>query len=201
MGFIAEEAIERAKSYIEANMKPARRQHTENVVKTAQKLCERFGGDGEKATVAAWYHDLARNLPAEELDERVRQWGLDENIIGRPNLSHSKVACEMMKRDFGIEDEEILAAVAFHTTGRAGMSLLEKIVFLADAIEPARDYPGVEEIRKATELGIDEGCLCSLENTIEHVKEQGRYMDPDTIEARDDFLRIVGEDPKTGGEN
>lgn len=187
MGFIAEEAIERAKSYLEANMKPSRRQHTESVVKTAQKLCDRFGGDKTKATVASWYHDLARNLPVEELDRRVRQWGLDENIIGRPNLSHSKVACEMMKRDFGIDDEDILAAVAFHTTGRAGMSLLEKIVFLADGIEPGRDYPGLEDIRETASTDLDRACLISLENTIKHVTEQGNYMDPDTIEARDEL--------------
>jgi len=166
-------------------MKPSRREHTERVMKTAEKLAERFGADVEKAKTASRYHDMARNMPVEELDEAVRRWDLGENLIGRPNLSHSKVACEIMRRDLGIEDEDILASVAFHTTGRAGMCLLEKVVFLADAIEPGRDYPGVDEIREATEIGLDEGCLRSLENTIQHINEQGGYMDPDTIEARD----------------
>lgn len=187
MGFTAEEAIEAAKTYLRANMKPSRREHTENVVKTAQKLSERFGGDDVKATVASWYHDLARNLPQEELDRLVVDFEIGSQYIGRPNLSHSKVAVELMKRDFGIDDREILDAVSYHTTGRAGMSLLEKIVFLADAIEPGRDYPGVGEIREAAEVDIDKACLISLENTIKHVMDRGGYMDPDTIKARDEL--------------
>lgn len=187
MGFTAEEAIEAVKIYMRANMKPSRREHTENVVKTAQKLSERFGGDDVKATVASWYHDLARNLPQEELDRLVVDFEIGPQYIGRPNLSHSKVAVELMKRDFGIDDREILDAVSYHTTGRAGMSLLEKIVFLADAIEPGRDYPGVGEIREAAEVDIDKACLISLENTIKHVMDRGGYMDPDTIKARDEL--------------
>ena len=199
MSFIAEEAVEAAKSYLRANMKPSRREHTERVVKTAQKLADRFGADVTKATVAAWFHDLARNLPPEELDEKVRSWDLDKDLIGRPNLSHSKVACEMMKRQFGIDDEDILAAVSYHTTGRAGMSLLEKVVFLADGIEPGRDYPGVDAIREASEKDLDMGCLMSLENTIEHVEKQGAYMDPDTIRARDHLANSINKENRSHG--
>ena len=67
------------------------------------------------------------------------------------------------------------------------MSLLEKIVFLADGIEPGRDYPGLEDIRETASTDLDRACLISLENTIKHVTEQGNYMDPDTIEARDEL--------------
>ena len=78
--------------------------------------------------------------------------------------------------------------MAYHTTGRAGMSTLEKVVFLADAIEPGRNYPGVEEVREAAEKGLDEGCLRSMLGTIEHVQDQGAYLDEDTIEAAE-FLK------------
>ena len=92
-----------------------------------------------------------------------------------------------MSRDiFGIDDEDILNAIAYHTTGRAGMSTLEKIIFLADAIEPGRHYLGVEEIRKVAETDLDGACILSLARTIEHVRdEKGWYLHPATVEAKE----------------
>ena len=94
----------------------------------------------------------------------------------------------MLEKKYGVEDRDVLNAVSYHTTGRAGMSTLEKVVFLADAIEPGRNYPGVEEVREAAEKGLDEGCLRSMLGTIEHVQDQGAYLDEDTIEAAE-FLK------------
>ena len=99
------------------------------------------------------------------------------------NLSHSKVAAEIMKRDYGIEDEDMINAVSFHTTGRAGMSRLEKIIFLADAIEPGRNYPSVEETRRLAYIDLDKACISSLERTVEYIRGKGEYLDPDTVNA------------------
>ncbi|MPN28243.1 hypothetical protein SDC9_175684 [bioreactor metagenome] len=82
-------------------------------------------------------------------------------------------------------DNDILNAVSYHTTGRSNMSQLEKIIYLADAIEPNREYPGVDELRKAAFVNLDEACILSLSRTIDYVKSQNLFLDEDTIEARD----------------
>ena len=107
------------------------------------------------------------------------------------NLAHSKVGVAIIKRDFGIEDQEILDAVAYHTTGRDGMTLMDKIIFLADAMEPGRKYPGVERLRELTEENLDKACAYSLRRTVEYVKSKGVYLDPDTSKALEYCERMI----------
>ena len=95
----------------------------------------------------------------------------------------------LANKDFGIEDEEVLNAVRYHTTGRAGMSIIEKVIFLADSIEPGRNYPGVDEIRQVAETDLDRACLMSLERTIDYISKKGYFLDPDTLDAREWFLK------------
>ena len=189
--FTAAEIPEAVKDYLVAHVKPSRIEHTKGVVKTAEELSRRFGADPAKAMTASWFHDMARNLPIEKLDSYVLSFDLGRRLLGNPDLSHSKVAAALMKRDFGVRDQEILDAVAFHTTARAGMGPVEKVVFLADAIEPGRSYPGVDEIREEALRDLDRACLMSLEGTIGFLREKGVYIDPDTIEARDHFAEII----------
>ena len=140
----------------------------------------------EKCVTAAIFHDVVKELPNEELNALVRKFGFDEKYIDSPNLSHGKIAAALLKHEWGIDDEDIINAVSYHTTGRAGMSKTEKIVFIADAIEPTRVYNGVEAIRKATYEDLDRGCLKSLTDTVEHLKEKGvSYIDEDTLRARE----------------
>lgn len=162
---------------------------------TAVMLAERYGADPKKAELAALFHDLYRYVNGEELAGYVREFHLPETYLASPNLAHSKIAAAVMKRDYGIEDEDILNAVSYHTTGRAGMSLLEKIVFLADAIEPGRDYPGVEELRKTAEEDLDAAVLQSLQGTIRFLEQENIPIDEDTIKARNDFM---GKEKKKG---
>ena len=96
-----------------------------------------------------------------------------------------------MERDFDITDRDIINAVSYHTTGRAGMSTLEKVIYLADAIEPSRNYPGVDALRKEAERDLDKACLMSLTSTAEFVKSSGKYLDYDTILAKDDLEKII----------
>ncbi len=175
-------------SYIEANFSDKRKRHTEGVISTAKALAERYAASVEKAEIAAMFHDMFRGTDISQLNYYVKNLGLKEKYLDNANLAHSKVAAAVMARDFHIYDEEILNAVSFHTTGRAGMSLLEKIIYIADAIEPSREYKGVEDIREEAFRDIDRACLMSLENTITFVREQGKFLDSDTIEAVD-FLR------------
>ena len=119
----------------------------------------------------------------------MKHLGLPKRYMDNPNLAHGKIAAIIMERDYGISDSDILNAVSFHTTGRPAMSLLEKIIYIADAIEPNRSYPGVEEVREAAFKDLDEACLLSLNRTIEYVREQGNFLDEDTLDARDYFIR------------
>lgn len=185
-------------SYIEKNFSEKRKIHTEGVRKTAIRLAEKYGADPKKAEVAALFHDMYRGVPVNALNYYVKHLGLDRRYMDNCNLAHGKIAAIIMKRDYGIEDSDILNAVSFHTTGRAGMSLLEKIIYIADAIEPSRRYPGVDELREAAEKDLDLACLLSLEHTIEYVKSQGSFLDEDTLRARDD-LRGLREKEKYNG--
>ncbi|MEE0772255.1 MAG: bis(5'-nucleosyl)-tetraphosphatase (symmetrical) YqeK [Anaerovoracaceae bacterium] len=171
--------------YIEKNLNEKRLRHTYSVAKEAVKLAERYGADAERAELAALFHDMFRSTPVQVLNMYIRQLGLPESNMDNPNLSHGKIAAAVMKKDYGIEDKELLNAVSYHTTGRAGMTLLEKIIFLADAIEPGRKYPDVEKIRETAYVDIDRACIESLERTVKYVREIGEYLDPDTEKAID----------------
>ena len=180
---------------VEKRLPEKRRRHTYGVRDTAVLLAERYGADPKKAELAALCHDLYRYVEGAELADYVREFHLPERYLTSPNLAHSKIAAAVMKRDFGIEDEDLLNAVSYHTTGRAGMSLLEKIVFLADAIEPGRDYPGVGELRKTAEENLDSAVLQSLEGTIRFLEREHTPIDEDTIKARND---LSGKEEKKG---
>lgn len=177
--------------YIETNLNDRRLKHTFSVVNEAMKLCEHYGENKQKAELAALFHDMFRSTHVSVLNMYVRQLGLPKNILDNPNLSHGKIAAVIMKRDYGIVDDEILNAVAYHTTGRAGMSRLEKIIFLADAIEAGRNYPTVEITRKLAYIDLDKACISSLERTVEYIKGIGEYLDPDTINAINDLKEKI----------
>lgn len=180
--------------YVKSHLSDKRWNHTVNVVSEAEKLCQMYGGDMEKCVTAAIFHDVVKELPNEELNALVRKFGFDEKYIDSPNLSHGKIAAALLKHEWGIDDEDIINAVLYHTTGRAGMSKTEKIVFIADAIEPTRVYNGVEAIRKATYEDLDRGCLKSLTDTVEHLKEKGvSYIDEDTLRAREWFEEQIDD--------
>ena len=175
--------------YIEKNLSEKRRIHTEGVRKTAVMLAEKYGEDVDKAEVAAICHDMYRGINIDLLNDYVNQLGLDKKYLDNPNLAHGKIAAVMIKKEYGIDDQDIINAVSFHTTGRAGMSELEKIIYLADAIEPGRDYPSVNQLREAVDRGLDEALIMSLERTIEYVRQQGHFLDEDTLKARDYYLK------------
>jgi len=179
---------DKIKEYIETELTDKRKKHTYAVAKEAVKLARRFGADTERAEIAALFHDMFRGKPAEILDNYILKFNIDRTYLGNANLSHSKIAAAVMKSDYGIEDRDIINAVAYHTTGRAGMSELEKIIFLADAIEPGRKYPGVEYLRILSYENLDKACLLSLNRTIEYIIGKGLDLDIDTLKARDYLL-------------
>lgn len=181
----------RITAFIEKNLSEKRLAHTYSVVEEAVKMALHYGENPEKARIAALFHDMFRSTSAQALNMYIRQFDLPNIIMDNPNLSHGKVAAVIMKRDYGVEDEDIINAVSYHTTGRAGMSRLEKIIFLADAIEPGRNYPTVEETRALAYVDLDRACISSLERTVEYIRGKGEYLDPDTENALKDLKEKI----------
>lgn len=164
--------------------------HSIGVVECASDLAMRYHCDIEKTRIAAISHDCAKEMKMEELmviakDENLE---LDEVILAEPQLLHGPVGEFVAKRDFGIQDEEVLNAIHYHTTGRAKMSTLEKIIYLADIIEKNRSYNGIEEVRKLSKIDLDQAILRAIDNTVHFVISMNALLHPQTIDARNSIL-------------
>lgn len=168
---------------IKSQVSEKRWKHIEGAAETAVRLAAVYGVSAHKAETAALFHDYCRSFTKEELNGYVDQIGLDEIYLDNVALAHGKAAARVMATHFGIHDEDILNAVSYHTTGRPGMSMLEKIIYIADAIEPGRNYEGVDDIRKLAFIDIDEACRKVLEKSIDFVKSKGEILHTDTLKA------------------
>nr|WP_325211823.1 nicotinate (nicotinamide) nucleotide adenylyltransferase [uncultured Oscillibacter sp.] len=160
--------------------------HVLGTEQEAVRLAERWGADADKARRAALLHDCTKklNLPEQlALAERF-QVPLDEMERREIKLLHAKTGAGVAEAVFGT-DEEITNAIRWHTTGRGGMALLEKVIYLADYIEPNRDFPGVEELRRTCYEDLDAGLLLGLEMTIGEMEGRNAPIHPKTLEARD----------------
>ena len=152
-------------------------------------LAIRYGGDVEKARRAALLHDCTKRLNLDAQLKLCRTYDVEIDEMERTSaaLLHSKTAAAIARYVFG-EEEEVCSAIRFHTTGKENMTLLEKILYIADYIEPSRDFPGVAALRKQVYEDLDRGVLMGLENTITLTAQQGADLHPNTLQARN-FLR------------
>ncbi|MGI6144524.1 MAG: HD domain-containing protein [Clostridia bacterium] len=182
---------------LKARLSPVRYMHTQNVVETAMKMGEKLGINEEmmeKLWLAALLHDFAKDLSGQEL---LKIAGAHNLIIYKaeevqPDLLHGPVGAFLCRRDLQIADEEILRAIHFHTTGHERMTLLEKLVFLADLIEPSRNYAGVDELRKICEDDLDKGLLLAFDSTLQYVLRKKMLIHPLTVQARNAHLLSMG---------
>nr|WP_325199942.1 nicotinate (nicotinamide) nucleotide adenylyltransferase [uncultured Oscillibacter sp.] len=160
--------------------------HVLGTEQEAVRLAERWGADADKARRAALLHDCTKklNLPEQlALAERF-QVPLDEMERREIKLLHAKTGAGVAEAVFGT-DAEITSAIRWHTTGRGNMTLLEKVIYLADYIEPNRDFPGVDELRRTCYEDLDAGLLLGLEMTIGEMEGRNAPIHPKTLEARD----------------
>lgn len=173
-------------AYISERLSEKRFLHTLRVCDMALKLAHMYDLAPEKVEIAALLHDMARGMSAEDLDKAVIKYEQGARYLGNINLSHAKVAALFAREIFGICDEDILNAISYHTTGRAGMSPMEMVIYLADAVEYGRDYDGVAELR-ALALGgdLERACCACLRHTVDYLKKAGIEIDKDTLKAYD----------------
>jgi predicted HD superfamily hydrolase involved in NAD metabolism len=169
---------------------PSRRwEHTLGVVSSAVELSRKYGADPAKADLAALLHDYCKYWPIEKQRQTYLEEGLPEDVLDYdPQLLHGPLAAVIARKQFGIDDEEVLGAIRYHTSGRAGMTLLEKIVCLADYIEPGRDFPGVHNIREIAEHSLEKALIAGFDSTIRFLLEKGKKVYPDTIMARNSLI-------------
>ena len=167
-------------------LKHKRIPHVLGTEQEAIRLAERYGADVEKARVAALLHDCTKKLDMDEQLALCRHYGIQLDELERQALKllHAKTGAAIARDVFGVDDE-VYRAIWWHTTGHAGMTLLEKIMYLADYIEPSRDFPGVDKLRAVCYKDLDEGLLMGLEMTIEEMTSMGNPVHHATIEARD----------------
>ena len=168
---------------VKQNTGKSRFEHTLRVVDLAIKLAIHYGVDVDKAWLAAILHDLEKNISLEENDMLVKKYGLDDKYLGNKNLSHSKLAAVVSRDKLGIDDADILNAISFHTTGRANMSMLEKIIFVADTCEEGRTYKEAAMLRNNAFENIDDVCVFILEFLQDSIESKGLLLDEDTIKA------------------
>lgn len=181
------------KKYLESSISPKRFIHSVNVSATAKKLAVLYGGDITKAGIAGLVHDCARELDRAQLLYCIDEEGIvaDELTLEIKELMHGPAAVHICRKVFGIEDEEILNAVRYHTTGRENMSLLEKIIYLSDFIEPSRSFDGVEELRKLAVEDLDKSLLLAFNSSIEYIISKNGLIHMDTVLSRNFILNRV----------
>ena len=160
-------------------------EHCHRTSATARALALRFGLDAQKAEYAGLVHDIARALSANELLAVARRYTIPVSNVdrARPYLLHAEVGARLLTETLSVTDAEIVQAVASHTFGRVGMSDLEKVVYLADTIEPSRSFEGVDDVREAAEGDLDAAMRMAYRLAICVLTEKGRPLHPRTVEV------------------
>ncbi len=172
--------LERAQAFARSRLSKERYEHTLRVADTAESLALAQDIDADRARLAALLHDAAREMGTEEFLTLADKWHLRVGDPERqsPKLLHGPVAAELARRELGMDDEEVLEAVRVHTTGGPGMGPLALVLYVADKIEPARDYPSVGRIRALAPRDLGEATAEALRRVVAHNEQRGRPIHP-----------------------
>lgn len=181
---------EAIRAEVQRRLSDARYRHSLDVAETAVELARRFGVDEDKAYVAGLLHDVAKEYPKIRLLKEALDFGivLTEIERSKAQLIHGPLGASIARTEFGVTDPDVLAAIYYHTTGRAGMSALESVVYVADYTEPGREFAGVELVRERARTSLHEAVLLTLSQKIIFLAERGRLIHPDSVAARNALL-------------
>ena len=175
---------------IRSKLSADRFNHSLNVADSAKELALSYGADADKAYTAGLLHDVMKNASEEEQLGVLSEAGIELMPVERENkkLWHAIAGAAYVKFVMGIDDRDIIRAVRYHTTGRSGMSLLERIVYLADYISADRNYNGVEDMRRLCKSDSDEAILYALTFGIPDLVSKGRVIHPDSIDLYNEVI-------------
>ena len=168
---------------IKNNLSEYRFHHSMCVAEKAKELAKKYGVDENKAYLAGILHDITKELPNEEQIRLIEDNGHKLTYVERGNhrVFHQMSGAAYVKNVLGIDDEEIINGIRYHTTGHEGMTVFEMVIYLADFTSEDRHYPDVDIMREKTEKSLYEGMLYSLKYTIKSVVSEERLLHPDTL--------------------
>ena len=170
-------------SFLEDRLKPKRFQHSLNVAQSAVELAARFGADEDKAYIAGLLHDVTKNDSHENQLQILREHDilLSEVEENNPKLWHAMSGSLFVQDHFGVADPEIIGAIRYHTTGKAGMTLLEKVIYIADYISAERDYSDVDVMRRLSKISLEQASLYALKFSLSSLTEKQKPIHPDSL--------------------
>lgn len=188
--------VEGYKELLKTRLSVKRYTHSVGVANTAAKLAGMFNGNIAQAYLAGLLHDYAREVPNSELLELAVEHNLVQDSVEllQPNLLHGAVGAWMLKEQGIVEDEAVLNAIRWHTTGHPDMDQLARIIYIADYIEPERKFPGVEALRTIAHRDLDLGVLAGLDHTISFLIQKNGFLHPLSVAARNRLLEEKIED-------
>lgn len=183
--------IDEIKSNLKERLSAKRYIHSLGVAETAHNMALKYGASPEKAYLAGLIHDSAKELSLKEMHKIVEaaNLSLDSEMMASKALLHGPAGSILAETLYRISDKEIKEAIFYHTTGCPHMPILDKIIFLADYIEPSRDFPGVASLRKLSEKDLDDALLAAYDSTIVHLIEQQQYIYELTFQGRNSLIK------------
>ncbi len=169
---------------VKSRLSEKRFKHTEGVIKRAVEYAKVYNANMEDTKLAALAHDIAKEIPQEEAFNLIKKYEIELDEIEKVNfnLVHSKLGAEIVKEKYGF-NEDIINAIKYHTTGRENMSILEKIIFLADATEENRTYKELDNLVNMIKDDIDEGMLFTLKWTFNDITNKKYLLHLDSVKA------------------
>lgn len=177
---------------ISKRMKTPRFKHSKNVAKEAVRLAKKYGADTNKAEIAGILHDATKETDGQEQLELIEKAGITLTEMERSSskLWHAISGSAYVQTELDVTDREIIDAIRYHTTGRAGMTLLDKIIFLADFISADRDYDGVDRMRKLADKDLDEAVLEGMSYTMADLAQRKLTIAPDTFAGYNEMAAL-----------
>lgn len=176
-------------------MTDKRVRHTLGVFESSVHLQSTFGGNLLSIARAALYHDLFKGMNHTALFELGESVGYstEDEMRKYPEIAHGPIAALWLEQNEIVTESVTLNAIRYHTVGRAKMTIEEKIVYLADAIEAGRDYPGIDQLRLVSETSLDDALLISVTHTLSYVLAKNRLIHPQSIEMRNELLQVLSK--------
>ena len=170
--------------------------HSLGVAYTASALAMRYGYPQERALLAGLLHDCAKDLPDEDNIALMRSGGMEPSAVElkNPKLLHAKAGSVLAESRYGLTEEDLLSAIKWHTTGKPDMTLIEKIIYVADYIEPKRDHAqNLTQVRQMAFTDLDTCLLQILSDTVRHLQNTHRVSDPETLETYEFYRDLLSK--------
>ncbi len=191
-GEVEAEVVERVRTQLRAAIPRSRYEHSRRVEEESRRLAARFGADQDVCALAGLLHDCARDLPSDRLATLWRRIEPDyadaRPVVLNSALLHGPVGALVASDEYGVHDSRVLRAIRLHTLGATDMTREDKVVCLADYVEPGRRFPGVDSIRVLAHCDLDSALICALGATIKHLVDAGALIDVGVVLTRNALL-------------